>query len=286
MSAEMETVNSDQIELWNAEVGDKWVRYQTSLDSLFRGATERLLGMAAPTGDEAVLDIGCGTGDTTLALAQCLGPDGRVLGVDVSRAMLGWAQERAATASATKAAFVLADAQAHTFAAEGFDLLVSRFGVMFFEDPVAAFANMLRAMKPGGRLAMMCWTSLAGNPWFALPREVAIRRMGPPPAADPKAPGPLAFSEQDYVLGILQQAGWRDCKIAVEEIPLSAKISLEDVAWLSASMGPATRIVMAHDGGQEDVMAIAKQLEVEFRPFMSAAGFSIPATFNVITAQR
>ncbi len=285
MSSDVST-NSDQIDYWNSENGQKWVRNQASLDRMFASVTDRLLALAKPQIGEAAIDVGCGTGATTMALAEALGTEGRALGVDVSAPMLAMARSRAEQAGLTQLTYLEADAQTHAFDPQALDLLVSRFGVMFFEDPVAAFANLRGAMKPGGRLCFLCWAPLAVNPWFSIPRAAAIARMGKvPPAADPRAPGPLAFAEKDYVQQILRSAGWTSVEVVEEEVRLSTDVALSEVARLASNLGPAVRIVRALDGGPDDLQAVAEQLLVDFRPFVTADGLSIPAHFNVVRAQ-
>lgn len=279
--------NSDQIDYWNTENGEKWVRNQAGLDRMFLAVSDRLMALSNPQAGEAAIDVGCGTGATTMALAEALRASGRALGIDVSAPMLTLARDRAARAGLAQVTYLEADAQTHAFEPDALDLLVSRFGVMFFEDPVAAFANLGRAMKPGGRLCFLCWAPLAGNPWFAVPRAAAIARMGKaPPPADPREPGPLAFAERDYVLEVLRAAGWSACNVEEEEIHLSTDASLEEVAGLTSNLGPAVRIVRAFDGGPADLEAIAEQLLQDFQPFVTSEGVSIPARFNVVQAQR
>lgn len=283
-----DVVNSEQIDYWNSENAAKWVRDQAGLDRMFASVTDRLLALVQPRPGEAGIDVGCGTGATTMALAETLGGHGHALGVDVSVPMLAMARSRADKAGLSQVQFLEADAQTHAFEPAALDLLISRFGVMFFEDPVAAFANLGRAMKPGARLCFLCWAPLAGNPWFAIPRAAAIAHMGkePPAAPDPRAPGPLAFAEQDYVLEILRAAGWSSCAVADEEIYLSTDANLKEVARLSSNLGPAVRVVRALDGGPADLEAIAERLMEELAPFVTADGVSIPARFNVVQARR
>ena len=159
-----------------------------------------------------------------LALSRIVGPSGRVLGVDVSRPMLAVAERRALGERLGNVSLLLADASAHPFEPETADLVFSRFGVMFFADPVAAFANMRTALKPTGRLAFACWQPLAANPWFAVPLDALRPLLPPTPPADPFAPGPLAFADPDRVRSILGGAGFAD--VAVE--PHSTRLHLGD----------------------------------------------------------
>ena len=183
--------NADQAVFWNSAPGLGWVVNEAPLDELMAGVLDRLVEVAAPRPGEAVLDVGCGTGASTLALAAAVAPGGRVVGADISGQMLARAGERVAAAGASGVELVVADAQTHRFAPGGFDLAVSRFGLMFFADPVAAFGNLRRALRPGGRLAFAAWGPVDANPWFVIPRAAAVARMGPVPADPPGTPGPL-----------------------------------------------------------------------------------------------
>src|SRR5262249_38336345 len=149
-----------------------------------------------------VLDVGCGCGDSTVDLARRVAPDGTVVGMDISAVMLERARQTARE-QGVNARFEHADAQTHAFAPASFDVLFSRFGVMFFADPTAAFANLRSALRPGGKLAFVCWQSLAENPWMLVPLGAAFQIIPPPPMPAPDAPGPFAFADQSRVRSIL-----------------------------------------------------------------------------------
>ena len=234
------TDNVDQIAYWNSPVGERWAALQGRLDSLFAPLTSVALAFAAPTIGMRVVDIGCGTGATALALAQAVGPSGHVLGVDVSRPMLTVASTRLNTERVSHADVVLADASIHAFRAHTFDLAFSRFGVMFFADPAAAFANIRPALTEGGRLVFVCWQPLAANSWFSVPLDAIQPLLPPTPPADPLAPGPFAFSDPARVRQLLGDAGYQD--IAVE--PHEARMPLgplDEAVSLLSQVGPASR---------------------------------------------
>jgi len=201
--------NADQIEYWNGEVGRRWVRRQATLDRVFAPLTAALLERAAPRPGERALDVGCGCGTTALALAERVGAGGHVLAVDVSRPMLDHARARAAAGGGTRAPikWLEADASARRFAPSA-DLLFSRFGVMFFAVPAAAFANLRRALRPGGRLAMLCWRTREENPWMAVALGAVLRVVPPPEPMPPDAPGPFAFADAGRVERVLTEAGF------------------------------------------------------------------------------
>src|SRR5919202_367006 len=185
------TQNTEQIEYWNGTAADTWVAQQERLDRQLDPLGRAALRVLAPRPGEHVLDVGCGSGQTTLQLADAVGPDGRVVGVDVSSQLLAAARRRPRPANV---AFEQADAQTYAFE-RPFDAIYSRFGVMFFADPVAAFANLRRALKPGGRMAFVCWREEAANPMMTVPMAAAAKHLPPlpPPAQDAHAPGPFAF---------------------------------------------------------------------------------------------
>ena len=233
-------VNADQIDYWNSVVGERWATLQTRIDAVFAPLTDALLAFAAPLAGSSVIDIGCGAGATVLALADRVGTSGRVLGVDVSKPMLGVAARRVETSSLLQAGVLLADAATHDFGQGGFDLAFSRFGVMFFADPIAAFANIRTALVPEGRLAFACWQPLAANPLFAVPVDTLRALLPPAPAVDPLAPGPFAFADPNRVRRVLSSAGFQN--IVIE--PHETAMLLGDVeAALSfvAQIGPASR---------------------------------------------
>ncbi len=202
--------NADQLAYWNGENGDKWARLQERLDGLFAPISAAAVAAAAPRPGDRVLDIGCGCGDTVLALAEAVGPLGSVTGVDISGPMLAVAGHRIAARELAQAAVLRADAATEPFAPGSVDLVFSRFGVMFFDAPSEAFINIRRAMKPGGRLVFACWRPFRENPWFHTPYEAAAPHLPEQEKADPEAPGPFAFAEPERVTRILGVAGFTD----------------------------------------------------------------------------
>jgi SAM-dependent methyltransferase len=187
---------------------------------------------------EHVIDIGCGCGETTLALATEVGAAGSVLGVDISQPMLAVARKRIDAEGLTQASVTEADAQTHPFAPVAADAVFSRFGVMFFEDPTAAFANILKGLKPGGRLAFVCWRPFTENPWMATPLAAAQPLFPEPaPPADPLAPGPFAFADPNRVRGILAGAGFTDIALKPQDKPIGAP-DLDEAVETAPKVGP------------------------------------------------
>ncbi len=201
--------NDDQIEYWNGEAGDRWVAHADALDAMLEPFLPAILTAAGLQPGERVLDIGCGAGALSLRAAKAVGADGLVQGVDVSRPLVALATQRADAAGAA-ARFEVADASSWTADAP-FDVLISRFGVMFFEDPVAAFGTLRAAMNPGGRLVFACWRPMMENDWARAPLMAALPALqSPPTPPPPEAPGPFAFGDRVRVEDILDAAGWTD----------------------------------------------------------------------------
>jgi SAM-dependent methyltransferase len=216
--------NADQIACWNDAVGPAWISMQDELDHQLRGLGLAAMAALAPAEGERLIDIGCGCGDTTLELARRVGAGGRVVGADISAPMLAVAQGRAAAQGLSWAEFIQADAQTQALGAA--DGAFSRFGVMFFSDPAAAFANIRRALAPRGRLAFVCWRALAENLWMSTPMSAVAPLLPTSPAPPPPdAPGPFAFADRDRLHGLLRAGGFTD--ISIE--PLTQKIGWVDL---------------------------------------------------------
>jgi SAM-dependent methyltransferase len=242
--------NDDQVAFWNGDAGERWVAAQERMDALFADLTGAALDAAGVRPGERVIDVGCGCGGTVLGLAERVGPAGSVLGVDVSRPMLDRAGARVRALGLGQVRLELADAAAYPFQPASADLVFSRFGVMFFHDPAAAFANLRRALLPGGRLTFVCWQALDVNPFFLVP--LAAARPFAPPAAplDPHAPGPFAFADPARVKTILETAGYRGVRIG----PLAALMRLgaagedfDEAASRAIEFGPVSRLLAEAD---------------------------------------
>jgi SAM-dependent methyltransferase len=232
------TANEDQIKFWNEKAGQNWTILQARMDANMAAIGDAALVFAQAEPGMAVLDVGCGTGFTSLTLAQA---GAKVTGVDISKPMLGLARERAAKAG-LKVSFLEADASAHSFAPE-FDLIFSRFGVMFFDAPVAAFANMRTALKPGGRIAFVCWRTPPENPWASAPLMAAKPFLPEQPPPDPLAPGPFAFADPKRLEGILLQSGFSDIRIERLDTVMDMGTDLGLAASQTLQIGPLSRAV-------------------------------------------
>jgi SAM-dependent methyltransferase len=242
MNVEPEHPNREQIEFWNAAAGERWVRGQARIDELLEPITRALLERARVERGHRLIDIGCGCGTTSLELGRRTGSAGRVLGIDVSAQMLAHARTRLGPGD-RHVVFEQADASSYAFEPAAADQVFSRFGVMFFSDPVAAFRNFRAALRPRGRLVFSCWQALADNDWARLPLLAALAHLPPPEPPEPGAPGPFAFAEAARVREILQGAGYGDIHLEELRTPLRLRGSIEDVAALYQEIGPLSRFL-------------------------------------------
>lgn len=270
--------NLAEIENWNGPVGERWAMFQEALDARIHAYGEQVLATARLGEGMRVLDVGAGCGDMTLEAGRQVGASGRVVGVDVSRPMLARARERASGVSNVE--FIEHDAS--TYATDApVDAIVSRFGVMFFDDPGAAFANLHAAIRPGGSLAFVCWKSLAENPWAAVPLASVLKVVPPPPPAEPNAPGPFAFADGDRLRGLLTGAGWKDVTLTPFAHSMKLGTSLEDALEYATRMGPAARILRAADDA-----AAARALEAVRATITALApDFTLASAVWIVTAK-
>ncbi len=275
--------NADQINYWNASAGETWAALNERLDRTIEPLGRAAMEALAPAAGERLVDIGCGCGQTTLALAGRVGDGGAVLGVDVSAPMLAIARARAARAGLTQAAFLQADAQTHRFEAGAFDAAFSRFGVMFFADPAAAFANIRAALAPGGRLAFLCWRAAAENPMMTVPFAAALPHLPQaPPPPDPLAPGPFAFADKDRVRGALAAAGFSNIDIALHDQPIGGG-DLEAGVDTALKVGPLGAILRERPELRGTVIDAVR---AALTPFAGDAGVIFDSATWIVTARN
>jgi SAM-dependent methyltransferase len=265
--------NEDQLKFWNDKAGRDWTELQERMDANLSGIHDAIIAFAAPRSGESVLDIGCGTGTTSMVLADRVGPSGRVTGIDLSEPMLGLARRRGA--GRANLDYILADASLHAFAAEH-DLLFSRFGVMFFDDPAEAFANLRKAMKAQGRLAFVCWRTPPENPWASAPVRAAKPFLPDQPPPDPLAPGPFAFSDPERIRAILARAGFSVLRIEPYDGVMNMGHDLDVAAAHTLRIGPLSRAIGDVDAATRQKIVIA--VKEAFQPFITREGDVAPPT--------
>jgi SAM-dependent methyltransferase len=276
--------NAEQIEYWNKQAGPQWVAQVTRMDALIEPLGNAVQESAQIRAGERVLDVGCGTGQTSLQIAARVGPTGSVLGVDISTPMLELARSRVKEAGVSNVRFENADAQTHPLPAGAFDLCHSRFGVMFFVDPVAAFANLARALRPGGRLAFVCWQPMMQNAWVREPMMAVAKSMPLPPPPPPGAPGPFAFGDAARTRGILEQAGFSDVALEPRTTELSLGKDAEDAARFVSEIGPVSRVLReAPEAARKSAGAAISEL-VASR--LTPNGVSLGCAVWIVTATR
>jgi ubiquinone/menaquinone biosynthesis C-methylase UbiE len=275
--------NADQIAFWNGPAGQHWTERQPVQDILLAPIAQVLLERTSARPGERILDVGCGCGATSIALAERVAPGGFVFGIDISAPML--ARARQIAPQGLPLDFVLADATVYPFDLASFDLLVSRFGVMFFADPVASFVNLRRALRPSGRVAFACWREPRDNPWMMTPLQAVYQHVPKLPRPEPEDPGPFAFASEERVQRILGEAGFSD--IAMEPHALSLDIAIGrglDAAVEGAlQIGPASR---ALEGHPPEVRTAAKDsIREALVPFVRGQSVPLAGSIWIVTAR-
>ena len=262
--------NAAQIAEWNGTMGQRWATLQQETEGIVAAFGVAALAAAAAQPGERVLDIGCGCGDTSIALARAVGAAGAVLGVDVSQPMLAVARERAAREQLPQLAFSDADASAAELPANT-DLLFSRFGVMFFSQPVPAFAHMRRALRAGGRCVFVCWRTPRDNSWTMTPLLAARAAVGiTPPPADPLAPGPFALADEARLRGILAEAGFSGVEVQRFDAAVTLGPTPRAAAENALRVGPTSRFLT--EVGEQHRSTIRDAVEAVFAPLAAAGG--------------
>ena len=276
--------NEEQRARWNGIDGEYWTSHQDRLDRTLAPVTGPLLAFAAPRTGSTVIDVGCGCGATTLELARAVGPSGRVVGLDVSGPMLALAAERLRAFANTTC--MLGDAAELRLRDLSADLIVSRFGVMFFGDPVTAFANLRTGLAAGGRLRFACWRPIKENPWLQIPLHAVYEHAPRLPKPEPEEPGPFAFGDPARVTRILTAAGFTAPSFTPldTQIDISGGGTLEDAVIQSSAMGPAKRALA--DQPDEVRAAALESIRRALTPHVSAAGVKLSGAVWLVAADR
>lgn len=280
----MTDANVDQGAYWNDRAARTWVSLQKRLDAMLQPFGDAALAALAPRAGEHILDVGCGTGTTTLRLAEAVGPNGSVTGLDISRPMLAHAQARAAVTPEYNITFIAGDAQTEPMPQARFDAAFSRFGVMFFDDPAAAFARIGGAVKPGGRLAFVCWRDPGDNPWASEPPRLARAYVELPPRPGPEEPGQFSFADSARVERLLGESGWSDISIERFDIDHLYAEDVDSAVERAFSMGPHTAAILAAPADAQE--AFKADLRKHFATGSGQGEIRYPFSTWVVAARR
>jgi len=277
--------NAAQREYWNTVAGPRWVGLAGFVEKRVEKVNDLLLARSAVRSGEKVLEVGCGTGAATVPLAEAVGDAGEVVGIDISQPMLAAARERISQRGHPNITLLQGDAQVYPFRSNQFDLIASRFGVMFFADPTAAFRNLFGATRAGGRLCFACWAALEENRHRLIPYDVALRYLGPPAPKPPRAPGPLAFSDPEYVRTVLEGAGYEGIEIR-RETPDIIAASPSEEAEHACLMGPSGRLIDEKKPEDSVRDLIKREMTEAFAAYAKGGEMVLPSTIFLVTARR
>lgn len=277
-----DAANADQVAFWNGSAGERWASQQAVQDTIFVPVTELLIEHARPKPGERVIDVGCGCGDTSVVFGKQVGASGHVLGVDISEQMLARAREVAPPDLPVE--FALADATTYPFTAGAADLLVSRFGVMFFAEPTRSFANLRKGLRRGGRMTFICWRGPKENPWLMVPLQAVYRHVPRLPPVGPEDPGPFAFASSERVERILREAGFSDIQIVPHDLSLdiAAGGGFEAAVETAAIIGPANRAL--EDASPETRAAAIEAVRHDLKPFADGNSVWLGGAIWIVSA--
>jgi len=275
--------NADQIAYWNGANGQRWTDRQAEQDVLLAPVSKTLIDRAAVKPGDRIIDVGCGCGSTSIAFAEKVAPNGFVLGIDISGPMLARARELAPRHLPVD--FVQTDATVHPFDPQSFDLVVSRFGVMFFAEPAISFANLRRALRPSGRVAFACWREPRENPWMMAPLQAIYQHVPKLPPQGREDPGPFAFASEERVHRILGEAGYK--AIGMEPIALSFDIAigrgLDAAVQAALQIGPGSRALDGHP--PETRAAAAASVKEMLTPYVRGQSVPLSGSIWIVTAR-
>lgn len=277
--------NRAQRQFWTTEGARQYQDYGDTNEALFAPFGSAMLDAARLQPPEWVLDVGCGHGTSTLDAAERVAPTGRVVGVDISPAMLEPARDRVAAAGLNNVELLEADAQMHPFEPGSFDAMISRFGTMFFQDPAAAFANFGRALRPGGRLVFVCWQDPLKSEWVAVALGAAVTALGrAPDLGPPGAPGTFAFADGDRLTRLLTGGGFAEVTLEAVTRPVRIGRDIENAVGFILSLSEARK--MLADVPSQAAEAVLAALRAAFAPYAGPHGVVMDSTAWLVSAHR
>lgn len=267
------------------EISKIWIEMSDQIEATHRPVHDGMMQRAALQPGERVIDIGFGTGDTILDAAAAVGEGGHVLGLDIAPQMVDYVADRSAAAGGAAVELASGDAQVYGFEPEAADAVISKFGLMFFADTGAAFANIRNALRPGGRMVFAAWGAPAANPYFGIPRKAAMAHLGEVPAAPVDAPGPMRFGDPAPVLAALAGAGW-EAEVDTVDMHLTPRGNAGDLARSQLKIGPAAVLIAEREADEATVAAIVQDLTATYETMTDGDGVKVPAQIHFFTARR
>ena len=274
--------NAPQIEYWNGPAGDRWAKLADSQDIMLEALGSAAIDACDIQSGHTVLDVGCGSGTTTIETARLVGPEGHVVGIDISTPMLEIGRARLQSKDALRVTFDNKDVAIYPFEEKTFDRVFSRFGVMFFVEPIAAFANIRSGMRSGGRMAFVCWQALDRNPWLEIPFKIALQYVPAPPPPDPEAPGPMAFADPNRVRRILSGAGFAEIDMRSLEATLPLASDARATAQRLVQLGSAARLL--GDASEDTKSKVEEDLSERLIEFQTERGVFMDSATWIVSA--
>ncbi len=278
--------NAGMAEFWNGKGGENWVSREARLEASLRPFGQLAMVAGAIKEGQQILDIGFGCGDSTIELAGKAGPEGSVHGVDISVAMVEAAEKKATQKGVSNVSFECADAQIKPFPVDHYDLVFSRFGVMFFDNPISAFKNIYSALKPGGRLAFICWAPRAENAWVGLPLQVVAKHLSLPAPPGIDEPGPFSLSEEARVSGILGAAGFANIAVEPFQTPFVLGGGVDEALSFLMQLAPSGSAINSAEADEETRARIAIDMTELLKSYESSGGVSMNAAALLVTATK
>ncbi len=278
--------NAGMAEFWNGKGGENWLSREARLETSLRPFGQQAMAAGAITAGQRILDIGFGCGDSAIELAGKVGPEGQVHGVDISLAMVDAANKKAVKMDVANVSFECADAQTKAFQLASYDLVFSRFGVMFFDDPIGAFKNIYSALKPGGRLAFICWAPRNQNAWVGLPLQVVAKHLTLPAPPGLEEPGPFSLSEELRVNSILGAAGFANIAVEPYQIPFVLGGDVDEALSFLMQLAPSGGAINNAEADQETRARIALDMADLLKSHANNKGVSMGATALLVTADK
>lgn len=279
-------VNSGMRGFWNDSGGRMWVIYQHIIEVSMAPFGQKVMDILDFNDGERVLDIGCGCGGTTLEIAQLVGSNGYVFGVDISEMIIESAKNKACKENANNIIFKCVDAQTYSFVFNEFDVVFSRFGVMFFDEPVVAFQNIRKSLVAGGRMAFVCWQPIEDIEWISLPRNIVGNYITLPPLSEPNEPGGFSFGNTDRVEKILRLAGFVDIVIEKFNSKINIGADMSEAMEFMTHIGPAGSVLDNSDIDSKTQVKFTNDLYAALQEYQTKQGIELGSAMWIVTARN